>query len=93
MDKLIKFLNALPKPSQINFAIACGTTVGYLRKAASSNQLLAVATCVLIERESRGEVSRKDLRPDDWAANWPELDAPVVPKFAPRRAPSAANLK
>jgi DNA-binding transcriptional regulator YdaS (Cro superfamily) len=30
--------------------------------------------CVAIERATEGKVSRRDLRPDDWAAIWPELD-------------------
>jgi hypothetical protein len=29
--------------------------------------------CVAIERATEGKVSRRDLRPDDWAAIWPEL--------------------
>lgn len=29
--------------------------------------------CSAIERVSAGEVSRKDLRPDDWSEYWPEL--------------------
>jgi DNA-binding transcriptional regulator YdaS (Cro superfamily) len=29
--------------------------------------------CVVIERETAGKVTRKDLRPDDWWAIWPEL--------------------
>jgi DNA-binding transcriptional regulator YdaS (Cro superfamily) len=29
--------------------------------------------CVEIERATDGQVSRKDLRPDDWIRIWPEL--------------------
>lgn len=29
--------------------------------------------CVAIERATAGAVTRKDLRPEDWAAIWPEL--------------------
>jgi DNA-binding transcriptional regulator YdaS (Cro superfamily) len=29
--------------------------------------------CVVIERETKGAVTRKDLRPDDWHLIWPEL--------------------
>jgi len=32
--------------------------------------------CVAIERETGGKVTRKDLRPDDWQAIWPELSGP-----------------
>jgi DNA-binding transcriptional regulator YdaS (Cro superfamily) len=31
--------------------------------------------CVDIERETDREVTRQDLRPDDWARIWPELHA------------------
>jgi len=73
MDKLLKFLNGLHPDARTAFATACGTSVGYLRKAVSSGQLLNAATCVAVERESNGEVVRKDLRPDDWRDIWPEL--------------------
>jgi DNA-binding transcriptional regulator YdaS (Cro superfamily) len=29
--------------------------------------------CVLIERETCGAVTRRDLRPEDWSLIWPEL--------------------
>ena len=29
--------------------------------------------CVEIEQVTNGQVTRKDLRPDDWAQIWPEL--------------------
>ena len=31
------------------------------------------ALCVRIEQVTGGKVTRRDLRPDDWAAIWPEL--------------------
>lgn len=73
MDKLLKFLNSLSKEAREAFASACGTSVGYLRKAVSSGQSLSAATCVAVERESKYQVTRKDLRPDDWQNIWPEL--------------------
>ena len=30
--------------------------------------------CVQIERATNGQVTRKDLRPDDWHLIWPELE-------------------
>lgn len=32
-----------------------------------------VRHCVAIERATKGQVTRKDLRPDDWHIIWPEL--------------------
>ena len=31
--------------------------------------------CVAIEKATQGQVTRKDLRPQDWASIWPELAA------------------
>ena len=73
MNKLLVYLNSLSGERQISFASSCGTTIGYLRKAISAQQTLGVTICVAIERESLNAVTRKDLRPTDWAANWPEL--------------------
>lgn len=79
MEKLLTYLNTLSKDDRAAFCKACVTTEGYLRKAISTRQSLRVPLCVAIERESHGGVSRKDLRPDDWAANWPELAAATAP--------------
>lgn len=40
------------------------------------------AQCVAIERATKGAVTRRDLRPDDWQAIWPELSKPRKPKTA-----------
>jgi DNA-binding transcriptional regulator YdaS (Cro superfamily) len=73
MDKLLKFLNSLETPQQKVFAERCGTSVGYLRNAVSSNKLLGAELCVLIEQESLGAVIRQDLCPSCWKERWPEL--------------------
>lgn len=48
-----------------------------LQKAAVSNWKrigsVPVEYCARIERETGGAVTRKELRPDDWQAIWPEL--------------------
>lgn len=33
--------------------------------------------CVAIERATKGAVTRRDLRPDDWHLIWPELAKPA----------------
>jgi DNA-binding transcriptional regulator YdaS (Cro superfamily) len=73
MEKLRQFLNQNTPQFQEAFAIRCGTTIGYLRKAISTNELLNPKLCVNIERESGGFVTRKELHPDDWQEVWPEL--------------------
>ena len=36
-----------------------------------------VEHCAAIERLAGGRVTRRDLRPEDWARLWPELAAPT----------------
>lgn len=67
MDKLRKFLRAMPPIERTAFADRCGTTIGYLRKAVSVQSKMGVELCIAIERESRGVIVCEDLRPDvDW---------------------------
>lgn len=40
---------------------------------------IAVKHCSKIESSTNGLVSRRDLRPDDWASIWPELSPPETP--------------
>lgn len=75
MEELRIYLNALSLIEQRIFADACGTTIGYLRKALSRNHELGPALCVLIEKASDGKVTRKNLHPTDWESIWPELKA------------------
>jgi DNA-binding transcriptional regulator YdaS (Cro superfamily) len=67
MEKLLAYLNSLSTTEQVAFASACGTSVGYLRKAISKGQLFRGALCIDIERESNRRVTCEDLQPDvDW---------------------------
>jgi DNA-binding transcriptional regulator YdaS (Cro superfamily) len=67
MDKLIAYLNNLPPDEREAFAKRCGTTIGYLRKAASISQQLSEGLCLRIGAESSGNVPLEHLRPDvDW---------------------------
>lgn len=67
MDKLLSYLNSLTPEAQGDFAARCMTTVGYLRKAASTRQKLGDGLCLRIGAESAGAVRPEDLRPDiDW---------------------------
>lgn len=67
MDSLIAYLNSLKPPEQAAFAERCGTSVGYLRKAASTGQKLREGLCINLERESSRAVTCEQLRDDvDW---------------------------
>lgn len=68
MEKLLAYLNAMEPADQQAFAKRCGTSVGYIRKAASIGQNLGESLCIAFERESKKAVTCEDLRPDvDWA--------------------------
>lgn len=47
---------------------------------------LPVECCYTIEKATAGQVTRRDLRPDDWHLIWPELVADDFP--APERLPT-----
>ena len=73
MDNLLAYLNNKTTRDQNIFAADCGTTIGYLRKACSIGSKFKPELCVIIEKVTNGQVTRKDLRPDDWHLIWPEL--------------------
>ncbi len=66
------FWFGMPVEKRKEFALACKTWVGHLTNACYGYTTLNPALCVLVERESGGQVTRQDLR-DDWQAIWPEL--------------------
>lgn len=45
----------------------------FVSKMVGGDKRVPIERCVPIERATAGAVTRKDLRPDDWAAIWPEL--------------------
>ncbi|WP_120967854.1 YdaS family helix-turn-helix protein [Comamonas sp. lk] len=68
MDKLLAYLNSLPKAERLDLVTRCKTSEGYLRKAISKGQRLGESLCISLDRESSGAIRCEDLRPDvDWA--------------------------
>lgn len=67
MEPLRHYLNSLSSDARLTFCAAIGTTIGYLRKAISTGQLLGEGLCINIEKASAGAVRCEMLRPDvDW---------------------------
>lgn len=64
MDSLRSYLATLPPVAQAEYARRAGTTIGYLRKALSVGQKFDGALARRLDEESKGKVSRYDLRPD-----------------------------
>lgn len=79
MDKLKTYLMALSVAERATFAQQCGTTWPFLRNIAYGYRLAGEKLCVAIEKASAAEVTRRDLRPDDWHEIWPELAEQETP--------------
>jgi DNA-binding transcriptional regulator YdaS (Cro superfamily) len=69
---------------RVRLAPLVGTSAGMLYQAFSGNSNFKPIKCVDIEKRSKGEIRRWDLRPADWFLIWPELvgteGAPEIPK-------------
>ncbi len=72
-QKLTDFWESLTEEQKLAFASKCFTTYSYLKSAKFRDLTLGPVLCSRIETESNGQVTRKDLRPDDWHVIWPEL--------------------
>ncbi len=64
MNTLRAYLATLTPPAQADYASRAGTSIGYLRKALSKGQRFDGALARRLDEESRGCVSRYELRPD-----------------------------
>jgi hypothetical protein len=64
METLRTYLATLNPVEQAAYATACGTTIGYLRKALSVKPRLDGALVRTLDEKSGGAVSRYELRPD-----------------------------
>lgn len=45
----------------------------FISHMANGHRSVSSINAVAIEKATKGVVSRKDLRPTDWALHWPEL--------------------
>lgn len=59
--------------SQSDLAKRIGFAPSFVNQWVSGKRPIPVVACVAIERETSGQVTRKDLRPTDWMDIWPEL--------------------
>lgn len=65
--KLTDYLN---KTTQAEFAEKLGVTQSMVSQWQKNTRPIAPAQCVAIERITKGEVTRQELR-DDWQDIWP----------------------
>lgn len=71
--ELKQYFFALPMPERILFAESVGTSVGHLTNASYKYKKLDAKTCVAVEQASKHEVTRQELRPEDYWLIWPDL--------------------
>lgn len=69
------YLSNLGSDERQAFIDRCGTSIQSLRNVIDRERC-GPGLAVRIEQHSGGKVTRKDLRPHDYATIWPELAAP-----------------
>jgi DNA-binding transcriptional regulator YdaS (Cro superfamily) len=54
-------------------AASIGVSLSYLSQLKDKDKTISPKRCVQIEEATDRQVTRQDLRPEDWADIWPEL--------------------
>ena len=75
MDKLRAYLKTLTTEEQAAFALRCGTSLGYLRKALSVGQRISEGLAMRIEVESARSVRAEEICPE---APWSRFREPEL---------------
>lgn len=60
-------------PTRRALAEKCGIGDDYLYQVLTGRRICSPELCVALEQQSKGAVTRQELRPSDWQAIWPEL--------------------
>lgn len=53
-----------------------GIPPAYLSQMSSGYRAISPMHCVAIEKATEGQVTRQEMRPDDWHLIWPEIVPP-----------------
>lgn len=69
--KLIEYLNGGVSASEL--AKKTGIAPAFLWQVKNGRRKMPPKYCPKIEQATGGQVTRRDLRPDDWHEIWPEL--------------------
>jgi hypothetical protein len=70
--RLKDYLTEITPDARAILADACNTTVGHLLNCGYGQRQPNPALCVSIEKNTKGLVSRRELRAD-WRQIWPEI--------------------
>lgn len=85
LDKAIQSIGGVGK-----LAATIGVVQGAVSNWRARGSMVPPEYCATIEAATKGEVTRKTLRPDDWQKIWPEL-APAGASIASVAAESVAQ--
>ena len=97
--KLLDYVKT--RATQRELATKLQITPVLINQWANAKRPIPPERCVAIERATNGEVTRPELRPDDWESIWPELALMRSPNactntlsasVAPANAPQLAAL-
>lgn len=58
---------------QAGLARALSMSPANINQWMTGKRPVPIERCVAIEQATKGAITRQDLRPNDWAAIWPEL--------------------
>lgn len=72
MNPIAKYISDTDM-TQTAFGNLIGVSQGMVYQLLNNIRSPSEKLCVRIERATAGAVTRRDLRPDDWADIWPEL--------------------
>ncbi|WP_082491443.1 YdaS family helix-turn-helix protein [Duganella sp. Leaf126] len=78
----LKTYSAQAEVKKAKLARSVGVSPALLHQWIEGIRPVAIRHCLAIERATEGQVTRQDLRPDDWQNIWPEL-APSCAAAAP----------
>lgn len=69
---LKEFIKSLKTGEAKKFAANLGVSPSFLSQMASGNSPVSPVRALMIEAETGGHVTRRELRPNDWDLIWPE---------------------
>ncbi|EFE7714670.1 helix-turn-helix domain-containing protein [Escherichia coli] len=76
---LKEFIKSLKTGEAKKFAANLGVSPSFLSQMASGNSPVSPVRALMIEAETGGHVTRRELRPNDWELIWPEYTGSTPP--------------